>query len=69
MVHKGSRVVVSGRIEVEIWTGRDGIERESRKFIADAVGPDLRFTTVSFNRVQRCEPSPKAGPAPEGLRA
>jgi single-strand DNA-binding protein len=42
-VTKGSRVVVSGRLEEETWTGRDGVERTSLKVVADGVGPDLRF--------------------------
>jgi single-stranded DNA-binding protein len=41
--HKGSHVVVAGRLEDDTWTGRDGIERVSEKIIADAVGLDLRF--------------------------
>jgi len=43
-LHKGDRVVVTGRIEEEPWTGRDGVERVAQKVIADGIGPDLRFT-------------------------
>ena len=62
---KGARVVVSGRVETETWTGRDGVERESRKFIADAIGPDLRFGTVTVNRTQRTE---RRGYVPDGVK-
>ncbi len=58
VLRKGSRVVVSGRLETDTWTGRDGVERESQKVIADAIGPELRFTTVTVNRTQRTEPAP-----------
>jgi len=41
---KGSRIVVSGRIEDASWTGNDGTEHPGQKIIADAIGLDLRFT-------------------------
>ena len=31
VLRKGSRVVVSGRLETDTWTGQDGVERESRR--------------------------------------
>jgi single-strand DNA-binding protein len=45
--HKGSRVVVSGRLEEDSWTGRDGVERVTEKIIADGIGLDLRFAEQS----------------------
>ena len=42
-ITKGSRIVVSGRLEDDTWTGRDGVERTGRKMLADALGLDLRF--------------------------
>jgi single-strand DNA-binding protein len=44
---KGQRVVVTGRLEEDRWTGRDGIERVTLKIIAEGVGADLRFTTTT----------------------
>lgn len=44
VLHRGSRVVVVGRVEEDRWTGKDGHERITNKLIADAIGPDLRFT-------------------------
>ncbi len=41
---KGSRIVVAGNLEYETWTGRDGEEHTTVKVVADAIGPDLRFT-------------------------
>ena len=55
--HKGSRVVVAGKLEDETWTGRDGQERTTTKLIADAIGPDLRFTTATVNHAQRRGPA------------
>jgi single-strand DNA-binding protein len=71
MCRKGARVVVSGRLEVDAWTGRDGVERVSEKIIADAVGLDLRFVELSNKseaRARTVASSPPAdkllGPAP-----
>jgi single-strand DNA-binding protein len=58
VARKGSRVVVTGRLDEDTWTGRDGTERVSTKIIADGIGPDLRFGTVTFNRTQRTTPTP-----------
>jgi single-strand DNA-binding protein len=44
---RGTRVVVSGRLEEDSWTGRDGVERVGMKLIADAAGKDLRFAEQS----------------------
>jgi len=63
---KGDRVTVSGRVEDDKWTGRDGTERVTQRIVADAIGPDLRFGTVEINRTRRSEPRPQsqAGTAP-----
>jgi single-strand DNA-binding protein len=47
-LQKGDRVVVLGRGEVETWVGRDGQERTSKKILADAVGPELRFRSTAL---------------------
>jgi single-strand DNA-binding protein len=47
---KGSRVVVTGRLEEDTWTGRDGNERVTMKVIADGIGPDLRFAGSTSQR-------------------
>ena len=54
---KGSRVIVAGKLEEETWTGRDGVERIASKLIADAIGPDLRFTTATINQASRRGPA------------
>jgi single-strand DNA-binding protein len=54
---KGDRVVVVGRGELEHWTGKDGVERTTKKIIADGCGPDLRFTGAEIQRAQRQEPA------------
>jgi single-strand DNA-binding protein len=57
---KGDRVVVTGKGELERWTGRDGVERVKKKLIADGIGPDLRFCGDDVHRVERREVAPVA---------
>jgi single-strand DNA-binding protein len=57
-VRKGSRIIVSGRLEEQTWVSKDGFKRTGQKIIADGIGPDLRFETVTFNRTRRTSPTP-----------
>lgn len=50
---KGDRVIVTGRGELDRWTGKDGQERTTKKVLADACGPDLRFGPVVIARADR----------------
>jgi single-strand DNA-binding protein len=52
---RGTRVVVTGRGEVRTWTGDDGTEHTSEGILADAIGPDLRWATVTVTRSFRRE--------------
>lgn len=63
-VNKGDRVVVTGKGELDHWTGRDGTERVTQKIVADGVGPDLRWNTVT---VERSERKASERPAPTAL--
>jgi single-strand DNA-binding protein len=49
-LQKGHRIVVVGRPEIDTWTDDDGQTRETRKIIASAIGPDLRWSTAVVNR-------------------
>ena len=42
-IAKGDRVIVSGRMEVETYSDKDGVERTSVNLLADDVGVSLRF--------------------------
>lgn len=42
-LRKGDRIAVTGRLEDDNWTGKDGIERPGQKIVVDGLGPDLRF--------------------------
>ena len=50
---KGTRVVVVGDAEVEKWTGDNGQERSTKRIIANAIGPDLRWATATVERTKR----------------
>src|SRR5579872_2564329 len=50
---KGSRVLVSGRLEQHSWETENGERRSRVEVTADEVGASLRFATVEINRVER----------------
>jgi single-strand DNA-binding protein len=50
---KGSRVVVTGRLEQRSYEDRDGNRRNVVEIIADEVGPSLRFATAQITKNDR----------------
>ena len=44
---KGDRVVVVGGARLENWNDKNGQPHVTKKILAEALGPDLRFTTLS----------------------
>ena len=50
---KGSRVVVTGRLEQRSYEDRDGNRRNVVEIIADDVAPSLRFATAKVERNER----------------
>jgi single-strand DNA-binding protein len=51
-VQKGSRVIVTGRLEQDSWE-QDGQKRSKIEIIADEVGPSLRWATAQISRNER----------------
>ncbi|KAD4007227.1 single-stranded DNA-binding protein [Arthrobacter yangruifuii] len=49
-IHKGDRVVVTGRLRLRQWTTEDGRSGTSADIDADTVGHDLMWGTASFRR-------------------
>ncbi len=49
---KGSRVIVSGRLEQRSWE-TNGDKRTTVEIIADEIGPSLRWATASVTRNER----------------
>jgi single-strand DNA-binding protein len=52
-LEKGSRVMVSGRLEQRSWETQDGEKRSVVEIVADEVGPSLRWATATINRNER----------------
>jgi single-strand DNA-binding protein len=52
-LEKGSRVVVSGRLEQRSWETQQGERRSVVEVVADEVGPSLRWATATVNRNER----------------
>jgi single-strand DNA-binding protein len=50
---KGSRVVVTGRLEQRSYDDRDGNRRNVVEIVADEVGPSLRFATAQVTKNDR----------------
>jgi single-strand DNA-binding protein len=53
---KGSRVVVSGRLEQRSWETEQGEKRSIVEIVADDVAASLRFATAEIHKVERSGP-------------
>lgn len=56
-LHKGNRVVVTGRLEQRSWESVDGDRRTIYELVADEIGPSLRWVTASLTRVEKQLPN------------
>jgi single-strand DNA-binding protein len=52
-IGKGSRVVVTGRLEQRSWETDNGDKRSVVEIVADEVGPSLRWATAAVTRNER----------------
>jgi single-strand DNA-binding protein len=50
---KGSRAVVTGRLEQRSWENDEGERRSRVEVVADEVGASLRFATAEVSRTER----------------
>ena len=50
---KGSRVIVTGRLEQRSYEDREGVKRSVTEVIADEIGPSLRWATCQIERIER----------------
>jgi single-strand DNA-binding protein len=65
---RGSRVIVTGRLEQRTWETQEGDKRSKVEVIADEIGPSLRWATAQVTKNERGQsgggrPAP-ARPAP-----
>jgi single-strand DNA-binding protein len=58
---KGSRAIVTGRLEQRSWETDQGEKRSKVEIIADEVGPSLRWATAEITRNERTGPSDGSG--------
>ena len=52
-VTKGTRVLVTGRLEQRSWETNDGEKRSKVEIVADEIGPSLRFATAGVTKNER----------------
>ena len=62
---KGSRVIVTGRLEQRSWETQEGDKRSKVEIVADEIGPSLRWATAEVKRNDRKGPG-EGGGAPSG---
>lgn len=53
---RGSRVVVSGRLDQRSWENAEGEKRSKIEITADEVSPSLRWATVTITKNERRSP-------------
>jgi len=58
---KGSRAVVTGRLEQRSWETENGERRSVIEVVADEVGPSLRWATAEIKRNERRGADPGGG--------
>jgi single-strand DNA-binding protein len=59
-LHKGDRVIVTGRLEQRTWEGGDGARRSKVELVASDIGASVRFAHVQVARITRLETGPPA---------
>ena len=53
-LHKGSRILVEGRLEQRSWEDKESKEKRSTvEIVANEIGPSLRFATAAVTKTER----------------
>lgn len=58
---RGSRVIVTGRLEQRSWETQDGDKRSKVEVQADEIGPSLRWATAEVKKNDRRKPAEGGG--------
>ncbi|HET9444349.1 MAG TPA: single-stranded DNA-binding protein [Acidimicrobiales bacterium] len=53
---RGSRVIVTGRLEQRSWENQEGEKRSKIEVVADEIGPSLRWATATITKNERRSP-------------
>ena len=64
---KGSRVLVSGRLEQRSWETDDHTFRSKVEIVAEDIGASLRFATVDTHKVIRPQTEDETEEAPQAI--
>src|SRR3954453_3700157 len=64
---KGTRVLVTGRLEQRSWETPEGEKRSKIEIVADEIGPSLRWATAEVRKNDRRGPG-EGAPAMNGAR-
>ena len=59
---RGSRVIVTGRLDQRSWETHDGDKRSKVEIVADEIGPSLRWATAQVTKNERRGPGEGGGP-------
>ena len=62
-IGKGTRVVVTGRLEQRSWETENGEKRSVVEIVADEVAPSLRYATAAITRNERRDGGFGGGPS------
>lgn len=60
-IQRGTRVIVSGRLEQRSWETDSGEKRSKIEVVADEVAPSLRWATAQVQKIERREGGGAAG--------
>ena len=60
-LHRGARVIVSGRLEQRSWETEQGDKRSKVEVVADEIAPSLRWATVEITKNERSQPGQGGG--------
>jgi single-strand DNA-binding protein len=52
-IQKGTRVLVTGRLDQRSWETNDGEKRSKIEIVADEIAPSLRYATAGVTRNER----------------
>lgn len=65
-VTKGTRVIVTGRLEQRSWKTQEGETRSKIEVVADEIGPSLRWATAQVVKADRDGPKGHSGAPDDG---
>lgn len=60
-VQKGTRIIVTGRLEQRSWETDNGDRRSKVEVVADEIAPSLRWATAQVQKIERSNVSSSGG--------